>query len=356
MPSAAAVCPQRGFSLVEILIAMTLSVLLLGGVMTLFANSRKTYESNERLARLQENGRFALDQMMYDIRSAGYKGCARRIVDISAFNNMLYLPDSLLWNFAVPIQGYDASGAAWLPAVDGLITSPKVGNDILIVRGPVRESRTMRLTASMASPTADPSVADPGTPDIKAKDVVMAGNCREASVFVATTYTHNTTTGVGVIGHAGTATAPSDFITPANTSDSVLTPFDDLSQVTPVQTVVYYVRDNAANVPTLYRRSGPNDPVEIIDGIDAMQVLYGVDSDGNLAVEDYLSAKEVADANSWGNVISVSIGILVRSIEAYGTDKSTQKYRVLDTEYGPFNDRHQRMVFTTTATVRNQTQ
>ncbi len=50
---------QRGFSLVEIMVALTLSLILLGGVLAVMYSSKVTYMENERVGRLQENGRAA---------------------------------------------------------------------------------------------------------------------------------------------------------------------------------------------------------------------------------------------------------------------------------------------------------
>ena len=50
-----------GFGVVELMVAMAISLLLLGGVVTLFTSSKTTYERVEHLSRIQETGRFALE-------------------------------------------------------------------------------------------------------------------------------------------------------------------------------------------------------------------------------------------------------------------------------------------------------
>ena len=52
---------SRGFSVIELMVAMAISLLLLGGVISIFVSSKSSYETNERLSRIQENGRFALN-------------------------------------------------------------------------------------------------------------------------------------------------------------------------------------------------------------------------------------------------------------------------------------------------------
>jgi len=66
---------QHGVSLVELLIAMTLGLVLLAGMLTVFAGNKQSSELNTALAQIQENARFALSRMSRDMRMAGYQGC-----------------------------------------------------------------------------------------------------------------------------------------------------------------------------------------------------------------------------------------------------------------------------------------
>src|SRR5918994_6699828 len=95
---------QAGFSVVELMVAMVISLLLLGGVVTVFTGSKRTYERLERLSRTQESGRFALDAIVRDIRSAGYMGCSR---PSTWANTLTGATTTLTWNFAEAIRGYE---------------------------------------------------------------------------------------------------------------------------------------------------------------------------------------------------------------------------------------------------------
>jgi type IV pilus assembly protein PilW len=63
---------QRGVSLVELMIGMTLSLLIVSAVGYVFAGSRQTYRSSDDNSRLQEGGRFAIDMLGASFRSAGH--------------------------------------------------------------------------------------------------------------------------------------------------------------------------------------------------------------------------------------------------------------------------------------------
>ncbi len=68
---------QCGLSLVELLIAMALSLLLMAGVIEVLLSSKQTYHASLALAELQESGRFAFDILAQDLRTAGSSVLAR---------------------------------------------------------------------------------------------------------------------------------------------------------------------------------------------------------------------------------------------------------------------------------------
>jgi type IV pilus assembly protein PilW len=68
---------QTGLTLIEIMIALLIGAFLLGGVLQIFLGSKQTYRMQDNLAKLQENGRFAMEFLAKDIRMAGYWGCLK---------------------------------------------------------------------------------------------------------------------------------------------------------------------------------------------------------------------------------------------------------------------------------------
>ena len=107
---------QRGVSLVELMVSITIGLILIAGVMSIFFSSKVTYMANEKTARLQENGRVALDLITHDLRSAGYLGCAKIP---RWFQSTLNDPTSVLWNYFTPMVGYESDGeGAYAPVLD----------------------------------------------------------------------------------------------------------------------------------------------------------------------------------------------------------------------------------------------
>jgi type IV pilus assembly protein PilW len=68
---------NRGFSLIELMVAMTASLILLVGVGQIYLGTSATSRAQEGLSRVQENARFATDALARQIRMAGHTGCAR---------------------------------------------------------------------------------------------------------------------------------------------------------------------------------------------------------------------------------------------------------------------------------------
>jgi type IV pilus assembly protein PilW len=65
---------QRGLSLIELMVALTIGAVLIFGATQVYVNSRKSYGVNESVARLQETARYAMSVIEPDIRMSNYWG------------------------------------------------------------------------------------------------------------------------------------------------------------------------------------------------------------------------------------------------------------------------------------------
>lgn len=341
---------QRGFGIVELMVAMTLSLVLLGGVIALFATSRRNYESNDHLARMQENGRFALDMISRDIRSAGYLGCAKETPFINTLKTTV---NPLLWNFQFPAFGYQSNGTTWSPTLDSTLvpSASAVNSDVLVLRAPDPDFRAKRVTTLMATPTADVVVAPPA-PALPVNTPVLITDCSAVSVFEVTSYA----LGSGTIGH--NTDAPPAVTSPAvpssgNSTASLGYAFQQGSLVMPVRTVIYYVRASAiaGNGNSLWRRVGSGAPEEVVEGVDSLQVLFGVDTSGDRIIDgDYMVASSVTD---WSAVVGIRLGLLLRSVEEYAKNPDTA-HNVLGQTIAAAADNRERLTLSTTVAVRNE--
>jgi type IV pilus assembly protein PilW len=63
---------QDGFTIVEVLVALSIFLLILMGIMQVFEPSNLAYQTSQRKLNVQQNGRVAMDIMVRQIRMAGY--------------------------------------------------------------------------------------------------------------------------------------------------------------------------------------------------------------------------------------------------------------------------------------------
>ncbi|GAA0410877.1 PilW family protein [Cocleimonas flava] len=94
-----------------------------------------------------------------------------------------------------------------------------------------------------------------------------------------------------------------------------------------------------------------NEAQVIAEGVENMQILYGIDANGDKTVDRYVNATNVN--GSWSDVISVQIGVLVRALKETKDEPESITYSLLDTAVVSPNDRYRRAVFSTTVNIRN---
>lgn len=64
---------RTGFTLVELMIAMVIGLVLIGGVIVVFLSAQQAIAQAQAMSRVQENLRFASDFLVRDIRNAGFR-------------------------------------------------------------------------------------------------------------------------------------------------------------------------------------------------------------------------------------------------------------------------------------------
>ncbi len=338
---------QQGMTLVEVMVAMTIGLVLLGGVVTVLSSSQSTYRVNEALARMQENARYAFQLLSRDIRMAGYRGC---IGDGVAITSVLNGKTDFLWRFDQPLEGFEAGANGWAPALPSEVISPLKERDVIVVRG-IEGSDTSVL--SHASASADLGVEsdsnfgkelqnyfDKSNP--KSPFLVLASNCQGATVFQATGVSN--AFGQKNIAHANDP----DGLAGSNFTSELGRSFTG-GEVARISTRSYYIRENPGGIPSLYWKKGKDDAEELVEGIENMQIQYGEDTNEDGAVDVYRTADQVAD---WEAVVSVRIDLLVQSVED-GITSQSQTYTFNgDTKLS--TDRRLRQAFSSVIALRNR--
>ncbi len=337
---------QQGVTLVELMVAMVLSMFLVGGVTQIYLSNSQSYRVTEASSRVQENSRFAFRFLTRDIRMAGYQGCAGQTMTVT--NTLNPSGSSFLYDFGVAVQGFEATGSStWTPTVDASITSPLGGSDILVIRGMFDEG--IEITGqpnnaadcnNSSSYTADLKVSSAGS--LLGGDIVIAGDCSRASIFQIT----NINPGGNIVHNTGGAT------TPGNSTKDLATCYAGNGQLYKVVTRVFYIRNNTAGIPSLYSKDGAANAQELVEGVEDMQIEYGLGSGVNNLLASFETANTVNTNNDWDRVISVRINLLMRSIQ----DSITTKPQAYDFNGSAVtaSDRRLHRVFTTTIALRNK--
>lgn len=357
-----------GFSIVELMVAMTIGLVILLATTVIFVQSKQSHTTQDSLARLQENSRFAMQFLMRDLRMAGNFGCANLTEPRNTLNNSTV---GGAFDVSSKIQGSE-SKSNWY----GTVATPtpplnmKAGTDAISLRY-FDTSNAVAVTAPFAINTAGPIQVNPGSA-FQQGDIVAVSDCNNSAIFQITG-----PTAAGSIAHvAGTPPAPGNFT--ANLGNKI---YQNDAEIAAYTYAAYYIRDGTSG-PALFRdtlawNAGTNamevQAQELVEGIENLQIRYGEDmTNDNPPVPDrYVTAGSVAN---WKNVVAVRIGILARSLaqtdsatKSYGQELDANTYDVdgdgnpdywdLDgdgaVDLTPPNDRFQRRVFRTTVLMRN---
>ena len=323
---------QTGISLVEVLVALVISLFLLGGIVQVYTGNKQTFAFTSALAEIQENGRFALDTMSQDLRLTGTWGCiAFDPTDPSNVNNTINGG-----NYA----GYDNNFHDFTgqPGIEGTNNNGLNGSDSLTVRGGKTGQRNVE--GPFTAP-ADQRLFTDTVTTIAAGDIVLVARCGANDLLIDADADILPVTGVTVA-----SATQSQINFGANKSQQ----FGSDATIIELQTVTYTIANGASGLPALWRNEG-GVAQELVEGVEEMQVLYGVDTDvaPDGFANQYVTADAVAD---WNTVVAVRVGLLVQSIDDFVAE-TPQTYTFNGATVTPA-DRRIRQIFSTTIALRNR--
>jgi len=295
---------QSGFSLIELLVAVTLGLFLMAALVEVLLSGNRSFTSANHLSRLQENGRIATGMIVTDLKRAGYMGGNSEIDQILGSEGPITPAISCptadtTWGRMVTqrVTGLDDTNAGYAC----IPNSSYLRGDILTVR--------------LASPWIV-------TGALSANQIYLRTSMFEGKIF------------------KGSDTADINNVV----SDTPQSVHDLLSYS-------YYVGDSGrtcsgAAVPSLFRvRLGPTgQPLtdELLPGVEHFQVQYG-------AGGQYLDANNVT---AFDLVVTARIWLLIRAecAETGFTDGRT--YTLGDQVYTPA-DSFRRQLYSSVVMLRN---
>lgn len=337
---------QQGLTLIELMISMLIGLLILLGITSMFMANKRIYTEQESMSRLQENARFAIGMLIKDIHMAGYAGCAHDITELA--NHLNGSGDTrLIFSFVDAVEGSENAGN-WQPSNSTDMTvSIKAATDAISIR--YLDPIGVRITGAMPPTSTQLDVDNTG--NLVAGDIIAVTDCDSADVVQLTQVQSSP---ARLQHNPGTATVPGN-----RTPHVLQKSYGTDAEIMRFISHRYYIRNNSAGIPSLFRKSINGNDLELVEGVENMQILYGEDTSGNDRIADvYVTATAVT---AWNNVVSVRLGLLLRTIdENRQIDPDNKVYDILGgaaaggATIGPTGDYHRRRIYTTTVQIRNR--
>lgn len=374
---------QQGLSMIELMIAITLGLLILAGLTTVFVSASESQRELQRSAQQIESGRYAFDVITQDLHHAGFYGrysaypVGTTIPDPCITGNETALRDAL----ANPVQGFIAANQLSRPDLSGTSCTAYLpdlnvypGSDILVIR----RAETTPL------PIGDTAVSNEVYMQTDPVDVdVQFGN------GAAITATSTASGGIAtIVQRNGNAAAIRKyrvhvyFVAPCSVpagGGSVCTgPADDSGSPIPtLKRLELSVSSGELSVSPDPSGSRTFNTMPIAEGIEALKIEYGVDNspgappnptterigDGapDLCIPNASTA--VLGAADLPNIVSAKVWLIARSPRTTPGYQDIKTYAVATPStafcaganpgtpagtgltYGPYNDAYKRHAF-----------
>ena len=329
---------QRGLSLVELMVSMTIGLFILAGVLGLFVGSRQASRAQEALSRVQDSGRYALDFVSYAVRHAGNAGgCTSGVNNLLDEGHASYVAD--YFDLGDAVRGWNDSAGPHASVLTGYLRG-----DVLLLKSAARQSGA---TASGNTPANANTINLTGASGIDAGTILLVADAQGCDLFQnrSNASASNLTRG------AGSGMVPGNKNPGSNNFSHA---YDNQMQIHVFESAFYYVGTGSTGEASLMRarlEGGAMQVEEVVDGIRDMQVRYGVDNGlvPDRVVDAYVDAAGVTD---WSRVLAVRVSFLAAS-DLTNVTTAQQTLFFNDASVAMTNNRLGQ-VFTATTAVRNR--
>lgn len=340
---------ERGFSIVELMVAMMLGLFVSSVVISIFVATNRSYAQDQEMARMQENARYAMRVLANDLSMVGFWG---RVLDPGKINGTVRDCDAD--GSGVECQG-EYAGTALTLATD---CGP--GN---VTPAPAKWAYSLTTPLEiLVEATAD--------------DAVKAFACIDKDEIQADTdvLAVKRVQGQGLASTRADADDDGEIFLRATGASGMLLDYDHTDNATTGADIldwgyvahIYYVRNHFASagdgIPALFRKTldesagGAAMQTEdggVAPGIEYFHVMFGVDQDGDGAANIYTSSPTTAEID---DAVTARIYVLARSARPDHSYTNDKVYNLGDVtkDYSGSPDKYYRRVFMTTVKLRNQ--
>jgi type IV pilus assembly protein PilW len=303
---------SRGFSLVELMIAMTLGLLVVLGVISIFVSTQQTYRANSALSDVQEGSRVAFEMLARDIRSAGLAGCISTPGNRVA-NVITGTPWYANWND--PIIGYDDASAD--PALTGVSPAPVANTSSLHILSTGATSATVSWTPGKSS--SDIKINE-ATTDLSDGDIVMICDYDHAAIVQISYNPAN----ANLVHDKGGNLSPGNcskglgYPTDCSSANGNSYNFSPNAQIAKLTAHVWYIGVNPTGTKSLYRFNLSNSATatqEMVRNVNNMQINYLLPPASSFANATNINACTVTPpaTDCWSNVSAAQLHLWLQS-------------------------------------------
>ncbi len=314
---------ERGFTLIELMVASTIAMFMLIGVSQLYLSSLSSEKTTASASEITTNGRYAIEVLRHDLLHAGYRGITWAQPSAISTTIGTITGECMGTGFATNLrQGVWGANDANPFSATCIPNANFSTGDVLVVRH----------AALAATATANLNANTLYFRSAYERGEVFQGSQKTA---LATTFTQ----------------APS-FDYALETKVYYISPFTDSSTETPRVPALYRVVTGAGS-------SSPKMSAELVaSNVEDMQVRYGrltTDMNTQFYPANTVSATATGTTTTpseWDSVNSVRIWILVRSAKPEPGYTNTSAYTLGDKTV-TVNDGYRRELFSTVVQLRN---
>ncbi len=313
------------------MISMTIGAFVTIGVLNLFNANSDTYNVLQAQARLQESANFGLNVMARDLEKSGYRGCfssgdvyftMASEADISPDYDIRY---GLSVFNGVDVGNWTTSATTLPTAISSVATA---GTDVLALRFLENDEAYLASALTTGSEAVVVTVASGASSSIEVNDLALLHDCEKATLFEVTGVTNTNSTTV-TFAHA---------IESGGNAVSGLAETGVFGTGAAVSSIVgrhYYIAPGASSRTglgdlSLYRRDASGTS-EMVEGIESMQILVGIDSDGDGVPNQYFTPAASLDMSQVVTIlleITANSGVSVGSSESDGLLRRTYRRTV----------------------------
>lgn len=312
---------QAGFSIVELMVALVLGLLLIGGVVNIFMTNQQTFRTNENLGRLQENARISFELMAREVRQAGGNLCGATLV-ANVLNNATTAWTSN-WEAGV-LQGFDGAQAATGIVATGAAVNERVANTdaVRVLSGGMFDGVTITAHDAGAAQITLATIDHGFAPE----SVVVVCDGQSAALAKLTSAASGTTAVVGHDNGAGITDNCSEglnFPTDCSSETGNSRAFQPGGFVTRMTASTWYVGNNARGGRSLFRVTAGG-PEEIAEGVRDMQLDYLLRNSATGALDsNWLAADLITDwtPGAASQVVAVRLRLTLETQTAVGTNQ-----------------------------------